>query len=149
MASTCTLASNVCLAEEASKLLSPSCATVLGSALKQQLATTYSDGGESACDNWAGPNATDFCSAIGSCVGDAGLCEQTVCSGCNATDGVFLGGAAPVAFFGGLCPAIDPASACTSFACLLDAGPRILSPGCSAALTSLAERFLDGGIDGG
>ncbi len=142
---TCTLPSEVCLAEEARRLLSPSCAAVLTSALEQQVLTAIGDGGGSACGSWPRPNGADFCSAISGCIGDAGICEQVVCSACNATDGVFLGGAAPVAYLGGLCPAVDSASPCASFACLLDAGPRILSPSCAAAVAALAGSFFDAG----
>jgi hypothetical protein len=60
-----------------------------------------------------------------------------------------LGSSGQFGLFGGICPAPTPASSCADFECLLDAGPKLLSPSCAAAVTSLVEQFLDGGLGGG
>lgn len=139
-----------CLIEDGPKVLSPGCAAALTSVVEAN--TVYKlDGG--ACE-YAGPeegNGVDFCSAIGGCIGDSAFCEDAVCKACSIIDGITLGGVGSDGgtFFGGLCPPVSAASPCADFQCFMDAGPRVLSPGCAAAVASLAERFLDGGSDGG
>jgi hypothetical protein len=87
---------------------------------------------------------------IGGCVGGTTYCEEAICPACSAVDGIFLGGGREQSgFFDGLCPAIDPANACADLECSVAAASSVLSPSCVAALTSLAERFVDGGLDGG
>jgi hypothetical protein len=139
-----------CLLEDGPKVLSPSCAAALASVVEAN--TVYElDGG--ACE-YAGPaegNGADFCAAIGGCFGDSASCEDAICSACSITDGITLGSVSSDGgtFFGGFCPPVSPASPCADFQCFIDAGPQVLSPRCTAAVTSLAERFLDGELDGG
>jgi hypothetical protein len=103
------------------------------------------DGG-SACDQLGEANGNDFCSAIGACVGDAGNCEQAICKACDVADGILLGGAEPVGFLGGACPAfdasLDSGYSCVNLGCILDAGPAVLSPSCAAAIASLTGPYL-------
>jgi hypothetical protein len=71
-----------------------------------------------------------------------------ICNACSIPDGIALGGDGG-AFFGGLCPPVNPASPCADLQCFVDAGPMVLSPSCAAAVTSLVERLPDGGLNGG
>jgi hypothetical protein len=149
----CSLAMLECFSEEGRKLLSPSCAEVFTSLFEQHL-LLLSDGGGSAdaCNpQYGGQEGTGvtFCSAIGGCVGGTTYCEGAICPACSAVDGIFLGSGDQLWSFGGLCPALLPANPCADFQCLLDAGPKILSPSCARAVTSLIESSLDGGLDAG
>lgn len=105
--------------------------------------TASGDGGLGACD-WPGidgvAHGLAFCGGIGGCVGGAAYCEQVICPACTFADGDTLVG---TTCYGADCPGGSRDSA--TFQCWLDAGPKVLSPSCAAALTSLAERFLDGG----
>jgi hypothetical protein len=150
----CSLAMLQCFAQQGPPVLSPTCAAVFSS-LFQRGVQQLGDGGgiPNACNpQYASPaegTGINFCSAVGSCVGGSENCQQVICGACGPVDGIFLGGLEPVGFFGGLCPTLSPASPCSDFQCFIDAGPRVLSPNCATALTSLAKRFLDGGFDGG
>jgi hypothetical protein len=152
-------------------VLSPSCAAAV-TRVAQANAEYLVDGGrggacywEASCAPVYGSNnyspastGRDFCSAIAGCVGGADSCEDAICGACDADDadsldmdGGYLcrGGWLIRPFFYGLCPPVDPSNPCADLACLVDAGPRVLSPSCAAALASLAGRYLDGGVDGG
>jgi hypothetical protein len=136
-----------CLMEEGPNVLSPSCAAALTAVIE---ANTYFplDGG--ACE-YAGPRegtGANFCAAIGGCMGGSAACKDVICRACSAIDGIALG-ADGGAFFGGLCPPVNPVTPCANLQCFIDAGPKVLSPSCAAAVTSLAEHLLDGGLDGG
>jgi hypothetical protein len=146
-----------CFAEEGPKFLSPNCAAVFGSLFHQRLQLLGDAGGTAnACNpqysaSLQGDGAT-FCSVIGDCLGGSAYCNQVICPACSAVDGLFLGeglgNAGPVGSFGGLC-SVSRASPCADLNCILDAAPKVLSPGCAAAVTALVEGFQDGGFDGG
>jgi hypothetical protein len=148
-----------CLVEAGPMVLSPTCAAALISVVQANAVFPVDGGSGGACWYEAAGGLVrpasvgrDFCSAVGSCVGGIGYCEGAICGACNAGDAFALGGdggAFPGTFFGGLCPPLSSASPCADLECLVDAGAKILSPSCAAAVTSLAERFLDGGLDGG
>jgi len=153
-ANLCSLSMLECLAAQGPGLLSPVCAAVFNSLFERGVEQLGDGGGTAnACNpGYAGGGqgtGVDFCSAIGSCAGSSARCEQVICRACSAVDGIFLGSLEPWGSFGDLCPAFDQAAPCTDLACLVDAGPRVLSPSCAAAVASLAEHFLDGGFDGG
>ncbi len=127
---------------EGPRLLSPSCAAALSSVVESS--HTF-DGGSACYPDSLGSN---FCSAIGECVGGAAECAETICPACTSVDG-FLLGSNGAQFFGGLCPAINASSPCADLACLVDAGTQVLSPSCAAAVAALVASFEDGGLDGG
>jgi hypothetical protein len=135
--SICDFAGFECLREEAPKVLSPSCAAAVAMVVGWN---PLFDGGTACLEG----GAITFCTAIGGCVPGRESCVAALCPACNALDGIALGGDG-ADFFGGLCPAPSSANPCVDLECLADAGPRILSPGCAAAVALLSERFEDGG----
>ncbi len=137
----CELEQLRCLREEASKVLSPGCATVIASLVEAEL-DGGSGCGSSVDGGWKPP---DFCNVVGGCVGGSNSCAEAICPSCGVADLVALDGTG-AGFAGGLCPL--PTS-CPAMECLVDAGRAVLSTTCAAAVTTLVERFLDGGLDGG
>lgn len=148
-----------CLMEEGPKVLSPACAAALTSVIQANVYIAVDGGIGGACWYEAAPGLVSpaasgraFCSAIGGCVGGAAYCERAICMGCGADDARYLasdGGPFEADFFGGLCPPVNPASPCADLECLIDAGPKVLSPDCASALAALVQGFPDSGLDGG
>jgi hypothetical protein len=142
----CSVATLECLKEEGSRVLTPNCAAAVAAVVERD---PQIDGG-SACDDLGPGEGTgvDFCSSIGGCVGGAPNCKAIICNACGAVDGIALGGDGGT-FFGGLCPAPSASAPCAVLECLADAGARVVSRECAAALAALAARYLDGGFDAG